>query len=176
MPTIKPYQTVDETDVINLYAFSGVLPVNKGTFVKVISGWLPTQNLESLGSPGATYGNTVSLRYGVMPKCGKVTSSGDVTIGMLLYDVRNVDENGELLIFKPQKAAEMEVAISGQAVPIATKGVFLYSGVQGNPTAGAAAYVDSNANLNVTGGGSTRVGTFLGPAEAGLVLFRLNVS
>ena len=47
---------------------------------------------------------------------------------MLLYDVREDDENGEKLIFNPRKAAENDYVISGQAVPILTRGIVLYSG------------------------------------------------
>ena len=52
----------------------------------------------------------------------------DVPLGMLLYDVREDDENGEKLIFNPRKAAENDYVISGQAVPILTRGIVLYSG------------------------------------------------
>ncbi len=173
--TIKPFGQVSEYDVINLYTFSGVLPVNKGTFVKVITGWLPSQELSILSMPGASFGNTQSPRWGVPAQVGQVTNSGDTVLGMLLYDVKNVDENSEELLYHPQKAAEMEVAISGHTVPVADKGIFLYSGVKGSPVAGAAAYVDNDALLWTTGNGSTRVGTFLGPAEVGVVLFRLHV-
>mgnify|MGYP001606871309 CR=1 FL=1 len=173
--TIKPFQQYDEHDVINLYSFSGVLPVSKGTFVKVITGWLPNQELTLLGSPGASFTNTVSSLYGNPAQVGQVTDSGAAVLGMLLYDVKLTDENGEAYKFNPRKAAENEVAITGNSVPIVDKGIFLYSGVKGSPTAGAAAYVDNDALLWVTGNGSTRVGTFLGPAQAGVVLFRLHI-
>ena len=52
----------------------------------------------------------------------------DVPLGMLLYDVREDDENGEKLIFNPHKAAENDFVIGGQAVPVLTHGIVLYSG------------------------------------------------
>jgi len=68
----------------------------------------------------------------------------------LLNDVREVDENGEKLIFKPRKAAEMQCAVSGQAVPIAIRGVFLYSGIAGDPTAQGVAYATGDGGLSTT--------------------------
>jgi hypothetical protein len=128
MATLRPFRDYNEHDVINLFRFSGTIPANKGTLVKVIgNGWLTTDELERLGSVGATYNNVQSERYGVAAAVG-VAGAGETPVGMLLYDVKETDENGEKLIFHPRKQAEMEVALSGQAVPVVTKGTFLYSG------------------------------------------------
>jgi hypothetical protein len=173
MPNLRPFRDYDEHDVVNLFSYSGTLPVNKGTIVKIVgNGWKNTDELEMLGSPGASYGNTVSERYGVAAKvadCG----SGDAALGILLYDVKETDENGEKLIFNPRKAAEMGVAISGQAVPVATRGTFLYSGVAGTPAAGGTAYWNGTEISSV---GGTTVGTFLGAKDAdNNVLVRINL-
>ena len=56
----------------------------------------------------------------------------------------------------------MEAVLSGQTVPIVTRGLFLYSGVQvgsGTPvTAGAAVYLGLSGGVCTTG--STQVGLF----------------
>ena len=88
-----------------------------------------------------------------------VNTDEDNAIGMLLYDVKETDENGEKLIFNPRKAAELQVALSGQAVPVVSKGIFLYKGIDGTPTAGGNAYIGANGILSATAGSATaRVG------------------
>jgi len=181
MPTLLPFRSYSEHDVINIFAYSGTLPVNKGTLVKpVASGWRTDElDTEFLGSPGAAFGNTVSQRYGTIPRV-TAAGTGESVVGMLLYDVKETDENGEKLIFNPRKAAEMQVALSGQTVPIVTRGVFLISGAFNGPvTAGAAAYpsgageVTTNSVNQVT---SSTVGKFLGaPNGKGHALLYLNV-
>ena len=142
MPTLKPYRNYDEKDVINNFAFSGSLPVNKGTLVSIQgSGFVPAQDpVEMLGAPGASYANTVSQRYGVPFKVA-AAGTGDKPLGILLYDVKETDENGNLLKWNPKAAWEREIVLSGQAVPIARKGVFHYSGITGTVTAGQKLYV-----------------------------------
>ena len=179
MPTFKPYQQIDEYDILNLFAYTGSFPVNKGTFVKPAgSGWMPSLDVEFIGSVGASFGNTVSQRYGTAAKVGPVTASGDKTIGMLLYDGRETDENGEKLIFNPRKQAEMEVFVSGNTAPIVAKGLFLYSGIAGTPIPGDTAYLDSTAGLVASAGTvtATPVGRWLGGKNAeGFALVKIDV-
>lgn len=182
MPNLQPIRDYSEHDVINLYKYSGSDSVNKGTFVKIVTGWTNDGEVHSSDPFGQSYGNVVSLRYGVRPAV-TATATGEAAIGMTLYDVREVDENGEKLVFNPRKAAEMNVAISGQAVPVVTRGVFLYSGVHGTVTPGASLYSTTAGALtvHVTGAGATaqpqgnKVGIALGPKSSqGLVLIKIN--
>ena len=177
MPNLKGIQQFAEVDVVNLFAFSGNFPVEKGTFVKIVSGWNAEQDLQMIGNPGIQVNNTVSQRYGVAAKIAACNGSGDAAVGMLLYKGAEVDENGEKLIYNPRKAVEMEVFLTGQAAPFVTKGVFYYSGVAGAVTPGAAAYLGTDGGLNVSGSSSstaTKVGKFLGHKDAaGFVLFKL---
>lgn len=90
---------------------------------------------------------------------------------MLLYSVKEEDENGEKLKFNPRKAAEMEVVLSGQAVPVVTKGVFLYSGatiVGQTLGAGVPLYSDANGLLTTGKGGNDQkvVAQALGPVDS----------
>ena len=183
MPNLRPYRDYDEHDVINLFKYSGNDTVNKGTFVKIVTGWT-NDDINSYDPFAQAYPNTVSMRYGVRPAV-TATATGDVAIGMTLYDVRESDENGEKLIFSPQKAAEMQAVLSGQAVPIVTRGIFLYSGVAGTVTAGANLYATTNGELTVqvtgadpTAGGTrqlNKVGIALGPKGGNnLVLIKIN--
>ena len=179
MPNIRPQRDVDSHDIINQFKWnpSGTYPVTKGTFVKVLSGLMVDQTIQMLGNVGAAYANTVSQRYGVQPSVAQCTNSGDLALGMLLYDVRVQDENGELLIYRPDKAAQMQVAISGQPVPVVTRGIFIYSGIEGTlPTAAGVARLGNNGGLTASGGAGTIVGQWLGPADQnGNAYLKLNI-
>lgn len=170
MANLKAFRQYDEHDVINLFSPSGAdtsIPLNKGTVVALTGdGWLngASAELDMIGSAGtASYTNTVAQRYGVKAHVA-VCNNGDTPIGITLYDVKEEDENGEKLIYNPRKAAELQAVVSGQAVPIATRGVFLYNGVDGTPSAGGTAYVIDGGTISATG--STTVGKFLGAKDA----------
>ena len=166
MPNLLPFRDYDEKDVLNLFAFSGSLPATKGTLVKIQAGWKATDEMSMLGDVGASFANTVSQRYGVAAQVA-VTTTGDTPLGMLLWDIRETDENGELLKFNPRKATEMQVVLSGQAVPIVTRGTFLYSGVGGTPAAGGTAYAGANGTITASSAGSAvAIGKFLGAKDA----------
>lgn len=165
MPKLKPFRQYDEVNVLNFYRYSGSNDVNNGTFVRLVTGWNPDDsNLAYSSNNGATYGNTVSPRWTVKAAC-TAAQSGQQVIGMTLLDVKEVDENGESLLFKPRKADEMQAVRSGEAVPIATKGIFLYSGINGTPLGtGDTAYLNNAAtDGSISTAGTISVGKFLGP-------------
>ena len=180
---LRPFRQYSESDVVNLFAFSGDSTlVVKGLAVKVAGdGWTNEANsspVETLGSVGASYNNVVSQRYGAKAKVA-VAASGDAILGLTLMDVRELDENGEKLVFNPRKAAEMGVVISGQAVPILTKGLVLYSGAA-NVAAGSAAYVSGTAG-ELAGAATlptnaTKVGKWLSKNDSnGIALLKIEL-
>ena len=130
---LKPFRDYSEHDVINLFAFGdhavtlGTTDVvYAGSAVKVRTGWQNTDELSFIGNVGAGYNNTVSQRYGVSAEVEYTDGGADeAALGITLYDVREYDENGEKLAFNPRKQAELQASLTGQAVPIATRGVFL---------------------------------------------------
>ncbi len=130
---LKPFRDYSEHDVINLFAFGDkdvtlgtTTVVYAGSAVKVQTGWSNTNELQMLGDVGAAYANTVSERYGVSADVQYTEGGADeAALGLTLYDVREYDENGEALKFNPRKQDELQSVLSGQAVPIATRGVFL---------------------------------------------------
>ena len=145
---LRPFRQYSEHDVVNLFSYSGDSTlVKKGLAVKVVGdGWTNDANsspVEMLGSVGASFANVTSQRYGAKAKIG-LAASGDAILGLTLMDIRETDENGEKLVFNPRKAAEMGVVISGQAVPVLTKGIVTYSGAV-NVAAGSVAYVSGAA-------------------------------
>ncbi len=169
MPKILPLRDYDEHDVINVFTFSGTHPANAGTVVTIGGSGYTTDNLTAnlLGNVGQGYANVVSERFGVYPYVQQA-ASGDNVLGILLYDVRETDENGEKLIFHPQKAKENNWTISGQAVPVLTRGFVMYSGIIESVTAGVPLYV-SGGSLTPTagdGGPAKKVAKALGRKDA----------
>lgn len=161
--TLLPFRDYAEHDVINLFAVNGEL--TKGHIVEIESGWSNTDEMDFRGDAGNAFGNTVSERYGVKATVKAADSTTSAPLGILLYDVKETDENGEKLLFNPRKAAEMEVALSGQAVPVVTRGIFLYSGsvLAGEiPAGGTDLYHDANGDLTTGTTAGVKIGKALG--------------
>lgn len=187
--TLRPFRDYSEHEVLNLFAFSGTaesaaIMATRGLAVKVSAEGFTTgptsssanQPTDFLGSVGATFPLSNSQRFGVRPKV-TIATSGSV-LGLTLLDVRELDENGEKLIFNPRKAAEMNVVISGQAVPVLTRGVVLYSGSAiANATAGQYAVVSGTAgelaNTSTLRTDEVAVGKFLGNAVSNTALLKI---
>lgn len=176
MPTTKPFAFADEKhDIINNFGYDGT--ANRGTFVKISTGWtLKDETNAMLGDVGDSFSNVVSELYGVTPRV-TAAGTGDSVIGMLYYDVKETDENGMPLKFTNRKAAAMNAVRSGQAVPILTRGIVAYSGVNGTPVAGGAAYVSGSGEITaVAHTGSVQVGTFLGAKDSnGYAVLKVNI-
>jgi hypothetical protein len=188
---LRPFRDYSEHEVVNLFAYSGAAEsssviLTKGAAVKVSAEGFtvgPTsssanQPIELLGNVGAAFPLSQSQRFGVRPKVTLATS-GDV-LGLTLLDVRELDENGEKLIFNPRKAAEMNVVISGQAVPVLTRGVILYSGDGiAAATAGQHAVVSGSAgelaNTSTLRTNEVSVGKFLGSAVSNTALIKITL-
>jgi len=143
--TLKPFRQYDEHDVINMFAYdvdatvTAGVQASAGTIVTTTSGgWKAGEDIHDITSsqPNAavnnnSYGNTLSLRYNLLSEVVAFAGTTDdglavaQPLGMLLHDVRTLDENGEDLRYNPRKADEMQVVVPGQAVPIVTRGIFL---------------------------------------------------
>ena len=179
---LRPFRDYDEHDVLNLFSYdttnlsAGSINVTKGTLVKIATGWKNYDSgselgggIEFIGGAGTLQpNNVVSQRYGVTAKV-VYSNTGETPIGMTLYDVRDTDENGEQLKYNPRKAAEMQVVIPGQAVPVVTRGIFLVQGVLGTPTAGGTAYAGGTGQITSSTGlfniTNVAIGKFLGAAD-----------
>jgi len=179
---LRPFRDYNEHDVLNLFSYdttgltAGSISVTKGTLVKIATGWKNYNSgeeigggLEYIGSAGTLApANVVSQRYGVTAKV-VASTTGETPIGLTLFDLKDADENGELLKYRPRKAAEMQVVIPGQATPVVTRGIFLMQGVLGTPTAGGVAYAGGTGQITAsTGAGgilNVAIGKFLGAAD-----------
>jgi len=186
---LKPFRDYDEHEVVNLFAFADSAQalgttdvVYAGSCVKVKEGWTNTDETQFLGNVGAGYNNTVSQRYGVNATVEYTDGGADeAALGITLYDVREFDENGEALKFNPRKQAELQASLSGQAVPICTRGLFLMATGSWTNSANVAINMDvfATGDGKITTHGdkavNNRIGRTLGGADAdGSVLVKFD--
>tara|TARA_A100001201_G_C4013443_1_gene178324 strand:+ start:55 stop:666 length:612 start_codon:yes stop_codon:yes gene_type:complete len=119
------YSIID-SDVLDSTTGSGA--GDAGVFVKVSDGNFDNdpvtyQTNSYLGNTDYPFLGTTEM----YPEVNlKVTGAKDEdhAIGMTLYQTAKNDENGEKLLYNPQKQEELQAMLPGQAVPIATKGIF----------------------------------------------------
>ena len=131
---LRPFRDYDEHDVLNLFAFGDKAVslgttdvVYAGSVVKIKTGWSNSDVTQDMfADVGAAYNNTVSQRWGVTADVEYCNGGPETPLGITLYDVREYDENQEALKFNPRKQDELQCSLTGQAVPIATKGTFLF--------------------------------------------------
>lgn len=146
---LRPLRDYDEHEVINFFGVSGAV-VNKGTFVVTQGSGLNLTDSQMVLDDNSWLDSVLSARFNV-PNNTIPAPSGTIRgpiVGMTLKTIQTVDENGLPLKFFPEKAALLDVIISGQACPIVDRGLFLYSGI-------------------TTGNGVPANGTGLGVADAG---------
>ena len=180
---ILPFRQYSDHDVVNLYrvadgmvldSTTGAGSGDAGTFVKVSAG--------DFSADPVSYATDSYLGKTDYPFVGRnqypkvslqiePTTSGDIPLGITLLQTAKNDENGEKLLYNPQKATELQAALPGEAVPVATKGIFTISADAFDGSLGGSLSVgsgikasDSNAGL-VTGSAPTDsacFGTILG--------------
>ena len=195
---LRPLRDYSEKDVINIFTFTGQTGglqgiTNKGCLVAVANngGWRnDNQPLNILGSYGDfSVNNVQALRYGTSAAVtfygtgtgnGTGNYPGEYPIGLTLFDIRELDENTIPLKYNPRKAAELEACISGQTVPIVTRGTFLYSGLTGSFGGGQPIYGGQSGTMSaysgLGGAGQTQVGITLGGTGVdGSALIRLGL-
>jgi hypothetical protein len=133
---LLPFRQYNEHDVVNMFALedasvndniTGFGAGDAGVFVKVTAG--------NLDLDPVTYGTSSYLGKTDYPFVGangypsvslKVApaASGDIKpLGLTLWETAKYDENGQKLIYYPQKAIENQVLLPGQSVPVLTRGI-----------------------------------------------------
>ncbi len=137
---ILPFRQYSDHDVVNLYALENnlVLDATTGTgggdagvFVKVSAGNFDAdpityQTNAYLGDTSYPFLGTTEMYPEVNLKITGA-SSGEIPLGLTLFQTAKNDENGEKLLYNPQKQTELQALLPGQSVPVATKGVFTLS-------------------------------------------------
>lgn len=154
---LLPFRQYNENDVINMFSLDTVTG-EAGSLVKISSANLDLDPVNLIARTDAQsfqnyMGNATSLFPEVPYKVTKVVNTGERPIGILLRDVRAVDENGENLQYYPRKKEEMQCVISGEAVPIATRGLFMVNSraLAGGFAPALNSYAIPSANGTLTG-------------------------
>ena len=163
---LLPFRQYDDNDVINMYALvdaaindnvTGVGSGDAGVFVKVSAGnfdldpvtYATNSYLGKTDYPFVGANQYPSVNLKVTP-----AASGDLTnvLGLTLRQTAKYDENGEKLLYYRQKAEELMCVLPGQAVPVATRGMFSLgaNALDGTLTVGNAFKLSANAG-KVTG-------------------------
>jgi hypothetical protein len=142
---LLPFRQYNETDVINLYK---VVPTgtnsmaspfvnggnDNGVLVKVSAGDFTldpvSYEANTAASDGGNYLGKTDYpfigrdQYPTVNLAVNEAASGQAgCLGVTLRQTLTYDENGEKLLYNPQKAIEMQAVLTGQAVPVLTKGV-----------------------------------------------------
>lgn len=130
MATIRnrfyPIHAFDEHEVVSL--FSKDVTGIGGELVKIVTGAANPQNADgwALNSAvGASIANVISQRYETKMKV-TATVSGDTVyqaIGFTELSTLEFDENQQPLRYNERRAKEIGAVISGETVPIVTKGI-----------------------------------------------------
>ena len=151
---ILPFRQYAEQDVINLYALNGA-DINAqldtkgngdaGVFVKIHKGDLDDGPVEYnsssyLGKTDYPYVGRDQYPNNVLQIT--VAETGDSVLGMTLNQTAKADENGEKLLYYPQKALENQAVLSGQAVPVLSRGIVTLNGESSAGAFGNNAYID----------------------------------
>lgn len=133
-----PFRQYDDQDVVNMFAL-GTGYVNEsvtgngfgdaGVFVAIESGNLNLDTITMDGAYGSYLGKTNYPHVGAnyYPRVSlsvKPAGTGDALLGITLRQTAKFDENGEKLLYYPQKAEELMCVLPGQSVPVATRGIF----------------------------------------------------
>lgn len=185
---LKPYYQCDEHDKFNCFAATGVM--NKGTLVAIGTAMGNTNVFQNTGVPPATpyqtvstaFGNAPAYAYSVMGKVAATVKSansattGEAVIGMTLNDVKETNNFGENYRYRPTwDAAENDIVLIGQSVPIARRGTFYVDNIQGTAAAGSGFTAQTGKFLPQVYSRSTSIGVFLTNEDAdGYAMIALN--
>ena len=133
---ILPFRQYSDHDVVNLYSLLATDILNSttgsgagdaGVFVKVTQGNfdldpITYQTNSYLGDTSYPFLGTTEMYPEVNLKITGSTS-GEIPLGLTLYQTAKHDENGEKLLYNPTKQNELQAMLPGQAVPVLTKGI-----------------------------------------------------
>lgn len=133
---LLPFRQYAEEDVVNLFASSAACASvlasdandgDAGVFVKVSAGDFgadPVGYVDNSSYLGKTdYPFIGRNQYPVVPLKVEAAESGDACVGITLLQTAQADENGEKLLYYPQKKLEVQAVLTGEAVPVLGKGI-----------------------------------------------------
>ena len=151
---LYPFRQYSDVDVINMFA-SDTVDANPstngngsaGVFVKVSAGNLDLDPIQYTATDITnTLGKTDypflgAVQYPAVPLQFTAATAGVPVLGMTLNQTLATDENGERLLYNPVKRAELQAVLTGQAVPVVTRGLFTLADT-------AIDWVDANMVVN----------------------------
>jgi len=151
---LLPFRQYAEEDVVNLYASDKVNAQvdtvqgggDAGIFVKVSAGDFsldPIQYADSTYLGKTDYPFIGRDQYPSVPLKITPATSGSTVLGITLLQTALADENGEKLLYYPQKKLETQSVLTGEAVPVLGKGIItLANGAGSLPRA-----IDGDVNI-----------------------------
>ena len=143
---LLPFRQYAEQDVINLYKVNIASSANNAMATPFVNGDNDNGVLVEV-SAGNMDGDPVDYvtdsylgktdypfigrdQYPVVALAVEAADAGSSArpLGVTLRQTLTHDENGEKLLYYPQKALEMQAVLTGQAVPVLTRGVITVDG------------------------------------------------
>lgn len=165
MPTLsklKSYRVDDQHDIVNHFSLNANTGA-KGLLVSPVGSGLDLRNLtpQIKSNLAATISrtNAYSPLYEITSKV-QACPSGVKPFGIMLNDVLATDAWGYPLRYEKELKEDRECVVSGEAVPIARRGIFQI-------------FVGTGAGSAVSGGASP---TYLAASDDGLGNFKLQSS
>jgi len=151
---LYPFRQYSDVDVINMFASDTVDATpstngngSAGVFVKVSAGNLDLDPIQYTATDITnTLGKTDypflgAVQYPAVPLQFTAATAGVPVLGMTLNQTLATDENGERLLYNPVKRAELQAVLTGQAVPVVSRGIFTLADT-------AIDWVDANMVVN----------------------------
>lgn len=140
MAKLLPFRQINDNDIVNQFSLVGT--GEAGLLVAVNAGNMDAQmGYDFTNSPGALYTRVSSFNNVTLTNVRQSTSGDNkyTVLGFTLFNVAEFDENGEKYRYYKQKATENNVILSGNTVPVLTKGLLtLASGAyNGTPAVGS---------------------------------------
>lgn len=189
---LLPFRQYGEAEVINFFALNGT--GQNGLFVALETGQQDPANSDGYTTAGlgATYTNIYAPRFENKRKVRLATSTDTVysAVGITLHTTAEYDSNGQKLVLLPkERRDEMGFVISGESVPVLTRGIVtLRKGAyNGTPIPGYAGVLSGNGTITAVPGAtvaasadlsSRAVGKFIsssGSAFDGYAQFKLEL-
>lgn len=164
---LKPFRDYSEHDVINLFSLD-TANGEAGLLVKVAgSGFINNRVHGIAHNMNPHTPNVFTPRWEVKPKVTR-TTTGEAPLGFTLYPVRE-DLFGFPNAYHRQLQNEAQAVVSGDAVPVIRKGLFLVGELPSGqvPAVGKVAVPGPTGSWAVANAGTAKAfGVFLGSPDA----------
>lgn len=180
---LKAFRQYNESDVINVFSYTGAGDLEAGTLVAPSVGIQLGEGVAPVEMDGTSFDSAVNLSTrAVSPRwntTARLAANSSAPLGITLMKVQELDENGEKLVNHPRKAAEMGVVVKGQAIPVLTRGVLHVTNITGTGAVNAPIYANVAAGqegklTTSAGTGNVKVGVALSAVANGEAVVRFS--